>query len=89
MIHDQVFIPATYSARRAKVCTRPLSAPHYLTTRALLARRVITHDPIITFGSDSRAMLLFSATLLLRLFGWGFVLRRFGLQRPQIVLQAV
>src|SRR5829696_6703904 len=49
----------------------------------------IIRDPIITFGSDSRSMLLFSATLLLRLFRWGLVLRRFRLQRPQIVLQAV
>jgi len=49
----------------------------------------IIRDPIITFGSNSRSMLLFSATLLLRLFRWGLVLRRLRLQRPQIVLQAV
>src|SRR3954471_23140921 len=49
----------------------------------------IRGDPSITFGSDSRSTLLFSVTLLLRLFRLALVLRRLGLQRPQIVLQAV
>src|SRR4051812_41806744 len=49
----------------------------------------ISRDPSITFGSDSRSMLFLSATRLLQLFGFAVVLRRFGLQSAQIVLEAI
>src|SRR5437868_1878267 len=45
--------------------------------------------PIITFGSESRSILLVAATLLLLLLFRGFRFRRIGLQRAEIVLQAV
>src|SRR6185437_45271 len=48
-----------------------------------------TRDPTMALTSDSRSMLLLAATFRLRLFSFGFVLRRLRLQRAQIVLQAI
>src|SRR4051812_47857978 len=68
-------------------CARCLGSVH--TDHTSSRRASITRDPSITFGSDSRSMLFLSATFLLQLFPLGFVLRRFRLQRPQIILQPI
>src|SRR5882724_223332 len=45
--------------------------------------------PIITFGSESRSMLFIAATFLLLLLLRSFPFQRSGLQRAEVVLQAI
>src|SRR6478672_12260627 len=68
-------------------CARCFGSVHTDHTRSRGAP--ITRDPRITFGSDCRSMLFFSATAFLRPVGGTLVLRRLRLQRPEIVFQAV
>src|SRR3954471_19292134 len=67
-------------------CARCFGSVHTDQTRSRGA--ATSRVPTITFGSESRSMLLVAATLLLLLL-WGFLLRRFRLQRAEVVLQTV
>src|SRR6478735_43723 len=67
-------------------CERCFGSVHtdHTSSRGALTSRV----PTITFGSESRSTLLVAATLLLLLFR-GLPLRRFRLQRAEIILQPI
>src|ERR1041385_2762666 len=75
-------------------CARCFGSVHTDQTRSRGA--LMSRVPTITFGSELRSTLLVAATLLLllvgrllgRLFG-GLPFRRFGLQRAEVVLQAI
>src|SRR6266581_4728060 len=67
-------------------CARCCGSVHTDQTRSRGASS--SRVPTITFGSESRSMLFVAATFLLLLFR-GLPFRRSGLQRTEVVLQAI